>query len=459
MAGRVAQRPSAVAVLAVTQVDDPQTARAFDATQDAVQDAQTQIRRLRSGLDETDVDVARITAFRNVEEFGAVGDGVTDDTNAIQRALNAAEGAESVVYIPTGVHMISDTLYIPNKVVLTGVGRGDAGRIKASAAFPADGRPMVRLGRAADTLVFGCRVEKIVLDANSLAGTCIYTTCAQEQSGARFVVAGGFTQYGIHLTNDGVNFTSGVFVEDCEVLPSAAGATTGIFINGAALDTMIARVTAGVSGPLVNGIHVTRAQALIVSFHMENCTNGINLDVNSSCVLIGINTTNTLLNVTNVIMESSGGSTQHVGIGLQKGVATNLINYGGGSVNTDAQLPLWVMGNTIQQGALFQTFETVPAQITSNQNDYNPGGSNAMVMHLSSDAARDITGIVLATGRVIKVRNRGAFTITLKHQNGGSAAANRFNGRALADTLLLAGTTVELYKSAVDGCVEVMSTP
>src|SRR5688572_6946193 len=40
--------------------------------------------------------------------FGAVGNGSTDDTAAIQRALDAAEDAGSVVYLPRGIHMISD---------------------------------------------------------------------------------------------------------------------------------------------------------------------------------------------------------------------------------------------------------------------------------------------------------------------------------------------------------------
>lgn len=457
MAGRRAVRPQSVAVLGLSSVDDPATQRAFDATQDAVTVVQTQLRRARKDLDALPPIVSSMIS---AEDFGAVGDGVTDDTQAIQLALDAAEGEEAVVYVPSGVHAISDTLYVPNKVVLTGVGRGDAGKLRASAAFPNDGRPMIRLGRSADTLVFGSRVENMILDANSRAGTCVYTTCAQEQSGCRFVVATGFTQYGIHYTNDTVNFTSGAFIEDTEVLPQAAGATTGIFLNGVALCTNISRVTAGVSGPLTNALHVTRAQCLVNAFHLENCTNGINLDVFSATVLIGINPTNTLANVTNVILDSSAGATSHVGIGLVKNAATNLINYGSGTVNTDASLPLWVMGNTIEQGARFATFEAVPAQITANQNDYNPAlTSNAQMIHVSSDAARDITGWVLATGRVLKVRNRGAFTITLKHQNGGSAAANRFNGRGNADVALLAGTTVELYKSAVDSCVEVMNSP
>jgi len=75
-----------------------------------------------------------------------------------------------------------------------------------------------------------------------------------------------------------------------------------------------------------------------------------------------------------------------------------------------------------------------PAQITSNQNDYNPTGFNnggapngASILRLESDAARDITGLVGGVnGRLLIVANVGAFSITLKNEDAGSTAANRF---------------------------------
>ena len=53
--------------------------------------------------------------FRNVLDFGAVGDGRTDDTAAIQRAINHDRGERNaktaaVVYFPTGNYLVSDTL-------------------------------------------------------------------------------------------------------------------------------------------------------------------------------------------------------------------------------------------------------------------------------------------------------------------------------------------------------------
>jgi hypothetical protein len=75
-----------------------------------------------------------------------------------------------------------------------------------------------------------------------------------------------------------------------------------------------------------------------------------------------------------------------------------------------------------------------PAQITSNQNDYNPTGFNnggapygASILRLSTDASRDITGLVGGlSGRLLIIQNVGTNNIVLKHEDAGSTAANRF---------------------------------
>lgn len=63
----------------------------------------------------------------NVTTYGAVGNGTTDDTVAIQAALNAAasSASESVVYMPEGVYLIaSGSLSIPKGVSLEGPAKG-----------------------------------------------------------------------------------------------------------------------------------------------------------------------------------------------------------------------------------------------------------------------------------------------------------------------------------------------
>ena len=52
-------------------------------------------------------------------DYGALGDGIHDDTAAIQKALDDATSRSKVVCLPAGSYLISDTLNIPNAVSLT----------------------------------------------------------------------------------------------------------------------------------------------------------------------------------------------------------------------------------------------------------------------------------------------------------------------------------------------------
>ena len=67
---------------------------------------------------------AKLQETVSVKDFGAVGDGVTNDTAAIQAALNASTN----VYIPAGTYKITSTLTFTNvfqkQNVLTGAGFG-----------------------------------------------------------------------------------------------------------------------------------------------------------------------------------------------------------------------------------------------------------------------------------------------------------------------------------------------
>jgi hypothetical protein len=61
----------------------------------------------------------------NVRDFGAKGDGKSDDTAAFQKAIDAAHGAGgNIVFIPRGDYLIAGTLEVRENVVLEGVFRG-----------------------------------------------------------------------------------------------------------------------------------------------------------------------------------------------------------------------------------------------------------------------------------------------------------------------------------------------
>lgn len=56
----------------------------------------------------------------SAKDFGATGDGSTDDTTAMQAAITAAAAADKVLFIPTGTYKITDTLNIPNQTQIVG---------------------------------------------------------------------------------------------------------------------------------------------------------------------------------------------------------------------------------------------------------------------------------------------------------------------------------------------------
>ena len=72
--------------------------------------------------------------YVNVKQFGAKGDGVTDDTAAIQAAVNYGV---SPAFLPVGTYIVSDTIYVN---LMNGGLIGISGRsaIVASADFPSD---------------------------------------------------------------------------------------------------------------------------------------------------------------------------------------------------------------------------------------------------------------------------------------------------------------------------------
>lgn len=59
----------------------------------------------------------------NVKDYGAVGDGTTDDTTALTNAINACP-VGGTVYIPPGSYVVSTALPMPNGVTVQGAGRG-----------------------------------------------------------------------------------------------------------------------------------------------------------------------------------------------------------------------------------------------------------------------------------------------------------------------------------------------
>ena len=67
---------------------------------------------------------ASLDSYFNVRNYGAVGDGATDDTAAFQAALNAAAAAGGgIVFAPRGNYRLNKPIYIDSFVTLEGIWR------------------------------------------------------------------------------------------------------------------------------------------------------------------------------------------------------------------------------------------------------------------------------------------------------------------------------------------------
>lgn len=62
----------------------------------------------------------RFAQVKNVKDYGAVGDGVADDTEALKRAIEAARVGGNRVFLPTGAYYITETLVLPAQCWLEG---------------------------------------------------------------------------------------------------------------------------------------------------------------------------------------------------------------------------------------------------------------------------------------------------------------------------------------------------
>ena len=70
------------------------------------------------------VPVSRPTITHRIDarDFGVCGDGVTDDTAALQAACDAVAGPGCELILPNGIYVISQSITLPASVALRGMG-------------------------------------------------------------------------------------------------------------------------------------------------------------------------------------------------------------------------------------------------------------------------------------------------------------------------------------------------
>ena len=212
----------------------------------------------------------RFADVANVRDFGAVGNGVTDDTAAIQAALNTGRNA----YMPSGTYLISSGLSI----------------IIAGQNIIGDGPKQTNIlvsGSSYDAITIsadygGVEGVKIYSSLPRVSGAFININTATRGNYIRtFVFQSAYI--GIHISADAVI----TYIENGEILDCTPSTGTGIIINGGN-DTFINHIVMDSIGtePLC-GISVKKTQAIWVS-DCDIINFGTPLDISPNGLLSGL---------------------------------------------------------------------------------------------------------------------------------------------------------------------------
>lgn len=199
--------------------------------------------------------------FISVKSYGAKGDGVTDDTNAIKSALNdLVPAVGGTIYFPTGTYIISETILIGGNVTIYGDG------VFNSLIKLADNSNCNIISNDENTIMYYITIHDIGLDGNAKNNTSGSGILLHNVSDSQI--------YNVRIANfkdDGIHFTANKYslapmIYNCFIRGENDYTTgSGIFCDGAVTDLFINNVdigwcgTAGINLTASNGSSIINA--------------------------------------------------------------------------------------------------------------------------------------------------------------------------------------------------------
>jgi parallel beta-helix repeat protein len=269
----------------------------------------------------------------NVMAFGAKGDGTTDDSGAIQAAINAASSgsAQSVVYLPDapGGYALNATLTLPGGVSLIGDNkRGlQLSRIKPEPSFTA---PLLQTTAYGSVRQLRCRVEGLFFDGSSTTLTALQMNC-QESVFRDLTIKNCFT-YGIQVGGVGGGTSQQALNNHLTDLFLAGVSGTVSFYDGILLDYYTADTTVErvyVESCTDACIRSRGYNDRIVGNHLYSANYGIYSETSSDKTIIG-NYIEAQAKA-GVIIAGGGSDTATLGLVMQGNVFRNINTAGGTS--------------------------------------------------------------------------------------------------------------------------------
>jgi hypothetical protein len=156
---------------------------------------------------------AKLRETVSVKDFGAVGDGVTDDTVSIQNAIDAVAIVGGQVFFPSGEYVVSKqgsnqaAILLPDWVSLEGASVGTSGgAVTGSRIKLANGQNVHVLGNFTVAGVSGSCIKNLIINANranNTAGSGIYYEAVLSSSIIDNVKIGQTADHGIEINSGG----------------------------------------------------------------------------------------------------------------------------------------------------------------------------------------------------------------------------------------------------------------
>lgn len=110
------------------------------------------------------------TAYQNVKDLGAKGDGVTDDTAAIQKAITGRSTTAGVIYFPAGTYLVSSNIKSSANTVFMG-DPTNRPVIKASASFSGSVLLTGSVAASSGLADFFHEIKNLIFDTTAVAPT------------------------------------------------------------------------------------------------------------------------------------------------------------------------------------------------------------------------------------------------------------------------------------------------
>lgn len=190
----------------------------------------------------------------SVKDFGAVGDGIADDTDAIQDALDSSAYAH--VYMPPGSYRVTSTINITNQNTLTGP---DGGAQEMQHAFIVhDAASTGTLFNVTTNVAGVCLKNFRVTGGNG--SFCI--TSSNSYVRYEYIYMQAYNGGGIRLLSSGIGSSSSKIANCTWVGPASATSYTGFEIDVNGGDVLLDSCTA-IRGAI--GINIIQGQTIVVN--------------------------------------------------------------------------------------------------------------------------------------------------------------------------------------------------